>query len=297
VFAAHSPTDPEGLIKQADMAMYRAKDSGRDTYAFFDADMHREASRRHQLEGRMRHALERGEFRLHYQPKARLSDGRITGVEALLRWQPEGEALVPPNEFIPVLEETGLIVPVGAWALREACAQMVQWEQARAMDPPLSLAVNLSARQFRHQGLVEQVAAALAETGFDPRRLELELTESMLIEDSEAVVGLMARLGAMHVKIAIDDFGTGHSSLSYLKRFNVDTLKIDRSFVLGTPHDGVHHERAVLHDRLLQRRPAISSTRASASASITRRRPAASLARIAMRCDGTGVPPTDTAPR
>jgi diguanylate cyclase (GGDEF)-like protein len=237
VFAAHSPTDPEGLIKQADMAMYRAKDAGRDTYAFFDEDMHREASRRHQLEGRMRHALERGEFRLHYQPKARLSDGRITGVEALLRWQPEGEALVPPNEFIPVLEETGLIVPVGAWVLREACAQMVQWQQARAMDPPLSLAVNLSARQFRHQGLVEQVAAALAETGFDPRRLELELTESMLIEDSEAVVGLMERLGAMHVKIAIDDFGTGHSSLSYLKRFNVDTLKIDRSFVLGTPHD------------------------------------------------------------
>lgn len=237
VYAPHQPGDPESLIKQADMAMYRAKDAGRDTYAFFDEQMHREASRRHQLEGRMRHALERGEFRLHYQPKARLTDGRITGVEALLRWQPEGEALVAPNEFIPVLEETGLIVPVGAWALREACAQMVRWQGLHSDGPPLSLAVNLSARQFRHQGLVEQVATILAETGFEPRRLELELTESMLIEDSEAVVALMERLGAMDVKIAIDDFGTGHSSLSYLKRFNVDTLKIDRSFVLGTPHD------------------------------------------------------------
>ena len=237
VYSAQHPTDPENLIKQADMAMYRAKDSGRDTYAFFDADMHREASRRHQLEGRLRHALERGEFRLHYQPKARLADGRVTGVEALLRWQPEGEALVVPNEFIPMLEETGLIVPVGAWALREACAQMVRWEHSGALTGALTLAVNLSARQFRHQDLVEQVATILAETGFDPRRLELELTESMLIEDSESVVGLIARLGAMHVKIAIDDFGTGHSSLSYLKRFNVDTLKIDRSFVLGTPHD------------------------------------------------------------
>ena len=237
VYAPHGATDPESLIKQADMAMYRAKDAGRDTYAFFDEQMHREANRRHQLEGRMHHALERGEFRLHYQPKARLSDGRITGVEALLRWQPEGEPLVAPNEFIPVLEETGLIVPVGAWALREACAQMVLWRGLEGDGPPLSLAVNLSARQFRHQGLVEQVASILAETGFDARRLELELTESMLIEDSEAVVALMERLGAMDVRIAIDDFGTGHSSLSYLKRFNVDTLKIDRSFVLGTPHD------------------------------------------------------------
>ncbi|MFO1193791.1 MAG: EAL domain-containing protein [Rhodoferax sp.] len=237
VFNQHQATDPESLIQQADMAMYRAKDSGRDTYAFFDADMHREASRRHQLEGRMRHALERGEFRLFYQPKARLSDGEVTGVEALLRWQPEGEALVPPNEFIPVLEETGLIVPVGAWALQEACAQMVRWEQSGGLRQPLRLAVNLSARQFRHQDLVEQVSTALAQSGFDPRRLELELTESMLIDDSEAVVALVARLQAMRVRIAIDDFGTGHSSLSYLKRFNVDTLKIDRSFVLGTPHD------------------------------------------------------------
>ena len=237
VCTALHPADPETLVKQADMAMYRAKDSGRDTYAYFDEDMHREASRRHQLEGRMRHALERGEFRLYYQPKARLSDGQVTGVEALLRWQPEGEALVAPNEIIPILEETGLIVPVGAWVLREACTQMVHWEHSQTLSRPLTLAVNLSARQFRHHSFVDQVATTLAQTGFDPHLLELELTESMLIDDTEAVVGLMARLSTMHVKIAIDDFGTGHSSLSYLKRFNVDTLKIDRSFVLGTPHD------------------------------------------------------------
>ncbi len=228
-------TDEDGLIKQADMAMYRAKDLGRDTYSFYDQELHKDASHRHQLEGKLRHALERDEFQLHYQPKADLSTGQITGVEALLRWQPAGAGLVGPNEFIAVLEETGLIVAVGAWALREACAQMVHWE--RQGMRPINLAVNLSARQFRHEGLVGQVSGILAETGFDPARLELELTESMLIDNSESVLGIMTRLDAMRVRIAIDDFGTGHSSLSYLKRFNVDTLKIDRSFVMGTPEN------------------------------------------------------------
>ena len=228
-------TDQEALIKQADMAMYRAKELGRDTYSFFDEELNKEAGHRHQLEGRLRHALERHEFLLHYQPKADLRTGRVTGVEALLRWQPAGHALVGPTEFIAVLEETGLIVAVGAWVIREATTQMVSWE--RQGMQPINLAVNLSARQFRHQDLVGQIAATLAETGFDPARLELELTESMLIDDSESVLDIMTRLGAMGVKIAIDDFGTGHSSLSYLKRFNVDTLKIDRSFVMGTPED------------------------------------------------------------
>jgi EAL domain-containing protein (putative c-di-GMP-specific phosphodiesterase class I) len=141
--------------------------------------------------------------------------------------------MVTPDRFISVLEETGLIVPVGAWVLREACAQMMRWQAAG--QRPIDLAVNLSARQFRHEALADQIADVLAETGFDPRRLELELTESMLIDDSDSVVRIMSGLGAMGVRIAIDDFGTGQSSLRYLKRFNLDTLKIDRSFVKDTP--------------------------------------------------------------
>ncbi|MEO8297856.1 MAG: EAL domain-containing protein [Burkholderiales bacterium] len=235
--------DPETLIKQADMAMYRAKEQGRDTFCFFDEALNREASRRHQLETQLRHALERNEFALHYQPKAELVSGRVTGVEALLRWQPTGQALVGPDQFIPVLEETGLIVAVGAWVLRQACSQMMAWR--REGMPPIHLAVNLSARQFRHQELVSQIAAVLADTGLDPGHLEIELTESMLIDDSQAVLGIMAGLGAMGVGVAIDDFGTGHSSLSYLHRFQVDTLKIDRSFVKDTPADAERSAIAV----------------------------------------------------
>jgi len=223
----------DGLIKQADMAMYRSKALGRDTFCFFDETMNQAAARRHHLEVLLRHALERDEFRLHYQPKADARTGRVTGVEALLRWQPAGVPMVAPDEFIGILEETGLIVPVGAWVFRAACGQMVAW-QAAGMRP-LRLAVNLSARQFRHQDLVGQVAGVLADTGFDARHLELELTESMLIDDTAAVARILADLGAMGVRIAIDDFGTGQSSLRYLQRFNVDTLKIDRSFVKDTP--------------------------------------------------------------
>ena len=227
--------DLDGLVKQADMAMYRAKDLGRDTYCFFDEELHREANERHRLEALLRHALDRGEFRLEYQPKADLASGRVNGVEALLRWQPAGQETIGPQRFIPILEETGLIVAVGAWVFREACGQMMRWQQQGMRA--LTLAVNLSARQFRHQDLVADIALVLAETGFDPSLLEVELTESMLIEDSESVLGIMTRLGAMGVRIAIDDFGTGHSSLSYLKRFDVDTLKIDRSFIREMPDD------------------------------------------------------------
>jgi len=230
---AADDADMDGLIKQADLAMYRAKELGRDTYCFFDEKMNEAAGERHQLEVQLRRALERNEFRLHYQPKADLRTGRITGVEALLRWQPTGLPLVAPDRFISILEETGLIVPVGAWVLREACGQMKAWEDLGLR--PIHLAVNLSARQFRHQELAEQISSVLAETGFDARRLEIELTESMLIDDSEAVVRIMAGLRAKGVSIAIDDFGTGQSSLRYLQRFNVDTLKIDRSFVKDTP--------------------------------------------------------------
>jgi diguanylate cyclase (GGDEF)-like protein len=229
----HSELDT--LVKQADLAMYRAKAMGRETYCFFDETMNQAAALRHQLEVQLRQALERGEFLLHFQPKCQIATGRVTGVEALLRWQPEGGPMVPPDQFICVLEETGLILPVGDWVLREACAQMMAWQQ-RGMRP-LKLAVNLSARQFRHQNLVRQVDDALAQTGFDPERLELELTESMLVDDIDDAERVLAELSARGVSVAIDDFGTGHSSLRYLKRFNVDTLKIDRSFVKDTPDD------------------------------------------------------------
>jgi diguanylate cyclase (GGDEF)-like protein len=232
---ADDGTDPDGLIKQADMAMYHSKQLGRDTYSFFDESLNEEVSNRHQLEAKLRHALERHEFLLHYQPKADLVTGRVTGLEALLRWQPAGQPLVGPDRFIPILEETGLIVDVGAWVLREACAQMMTWQ--RQGMPALTLAVNLSARQLRSRALVEQIAQMLSETGFEARRLEVELTESMLINDSDAVQSILSGLSAMGVSVAIDDFGTGYSSLSYLKRFSINKLKIDRSFVKGTPDD------------------------------------------------------------
>jgi diguanylate cyclase (GGDEF)-like protein len=235
IYDGHKDTDMDGLIKQADIAMYRSKELGRDTYFFFDAELNKESSTRHQLEANLRHALERDEFVLHYQPKIDITTGLVTGVEALMRWQPTGQAMVGPDKFIPILEETGLIVAVGAWAFRSACSQMMDWQ--RQGMRPIRLAVNLSARQFRHQDLVGQIASVLADTGFAPGLLEVELTETMLIDDTEAVLAIMKGLGAMGVSIAIDDFGTGHSSLSYLKRFDVDTLKIDRSFIKDTPDD------------------------------------------------------------
>lgn len=231
----NNAVDLDGLIKQADMAMYRSKELGRDTFCFYEERMDLEATHRHELEVNLRQALDRGEFRLHYQPKAELHTGRVVGVEALLRWQPPGAPLVAPDRFIAVLEETGLIVPVGAWVFREACRQMVAWQ--RAGMRALQVAVNVSARQLRDPGLVQDITRVLAETGFDPQLLEVELTESMLIDDSEVVADTMLALGAMGISIAIDDFGTGQSSLRYLKRFNVDTLKIDRCFVKDTPND------------------------------------------------------------
>ncbi|MBP8307547.1 MAG: EAL domain-containing protein [Burkholderiaceae bacterium] len=228
-------TDLDGLIRQADMAMYHSKEAGRDTHSFYNAELNASATERHMLETSLRHAFERGEFHLVYQPKANLSDGAITGVEALIRWRRPDLPPIGPDKFIPILEETGLIVPVGGWVLREACRQVVAWD-AQGL-PPVNLAVNLSARQFRQADLIEQIAATLRESGLAASRLEIELTESTLIEDTEMVTRIMASLGALGVAVAIDDFGTGHSSLSYLKRFDVDTLKIDRSFVRDTPDD------------------------------------------------------------
>ena len=228
-------TDLDGLIRHTDMAMYRSKALGRGTYNFYSDDLNAEVAARLSLEARLRHALERDEFVLHYQPKADLVSGAITGVEALLRWQRPGEPMVPPDQFIRALEDTGLIVPVGAWVIRTACAQVAQW--SRDGLPDLRLAVNLSARQFRQADLPEMIRAALDVSGLAPQRLEVELTESMVMEDTEASLAALAMIGRMGVRVAIDDFGTGHSSLSYLKRFSVDILKIDRSFVRDTPDD------------------------------------------------------------
>jgi EAL domain-containing protein (putative c-di-GMP-specific phosphodiesterase class I) len=199
----------------------------------FDKSMAEETESRLLLEVELQHALERNEFELHYQPKADLKTGRVTGVEALLRWKPQGRPMQSPNAFIPILEETGLIVEVGAWVFREACREVMRWRGLGM--PALNLAVNLSGRQFRDAELLNRIQAALADTGMDPALLEVELTESMLIEDSHVILTVLKDLKRLGVGIAVDDFGTGYSSLSYLKRFNLDTLKIDRSFVKGVP--------------------------------------------------------------
>jgi EAL domain-containing protein (putative c-di-GMP-specific phosphodiesterase class I) len=235
LFKPGDTTDVEGLVKQADMAMYRAKEVARGTYQFFSTDLGSKAQERQQIESGLHGALERGEFSLHYQPKADLKSGRVVGVEALLRWSRPGLPAIGPDRFVPVLEEIGLIVPVGLWVLREACRQVAEWNCSSTH--PMSVAVNISSRQFRQPDLLEHIAAALRDAALDPHRLEIELTESMLVDDSETVLRILRGITALGVRVAIDDFGTGHSSLSYLKRFNIDTLKIDRSFVRDTPGD------------------------------------------------------------
>ncbi|MDO8419950.1 MAG: EAL domain-containing protein [Rubrivivax sp.] len=230
------PTDDvdlDTLVRHTDMAMYRAKSLGRGTYSFFSDDLNAAVAARLSLEGALRRATERQEFILHFQPKACLQTGTVTGVEALLRWHCPGQGLVPPDRFISVLEDTGLILPVGAWVIRAACAQLNAWD--RMGLPRLRMAVNLSARQFRHLYLASMVEDTLREYYIEPERLEIELTESLLMEDNETTRGMLASFARLGVRMAIDDFGTGHSSLSYLKRFNIDTLKIDRSFVQSLP--------------------------------------------------------------
>ena len=228
----HSAAD---LIQHADTAVYQAKMQGRNTYRFYTEALTRTAHERLDLESRLRRALERNEFLLHYQPLMSVEEERMIGVEALVRWQPPDEALVPPLRFIPLAEETGLIVPLGEWVLRTACAQAKSWLDAGS--PPLLLAVNLSARQFQQPDLIARIQAILTDTGWPVACLELEITESTLMEQGQQAVTTLMALKELGVRLAIDDFGTGYSSLAYLKRFPIDKLKIDQSFVRDIPHD------------------------------------------------------------
>ena len=221
--------DAEALIKNADTAMFQAKENGRQGYQFFKPAMNVRAVERQSIEESLRRALERQEFALHYQPKINLRTGEITGAEALLRWTHPIRGPVSPSRFIPVAEDCGLILPIGKWALREACQQARAWVDASL--PLTTVGVNISAIQFRNENFLQDVFAILQDTGLDPRFLELELTESVLMKHAESTESILKTLRARGVQLAVDDFGTGYSSLSYLRKFPIDALKIDQSFV------------------------------------------------------------------
>jgi diguanylate cyclase (GGDEF)-like protein len=234
-----APDDAEEsgvLLRNADAAMYRAKDQGRNTYQLYSPAMNVSQLERLSIESNLRHALERDEFVVHFQPQVEIRSGRVVGMEALVRWQHPEWGLVSPSRFIPVAEETGLIIPIGERVLRAACAQNRRWQEQGI--PPFRMAVNLSARQFQQTDLKAMVARALRDSGLDARWLDLELTESLLMSDADRTVGPLNALHAMGIGLALDDFGTGYSSLSYLKRYPIDTIKIDQSFVRHITTDG-----------------------------------------------------------
>jgi diguanylate cyclase (GGDEF)-like protein/PAS domain S-box-containing protein len=227
---------PEYLLRNADVAMYRAKGNGASSYEVFDRTMHAQAMARLQLETDLRRALTRGEFRLRYQPIVSLKTGRITGVEALVRWDHPNRGLTSPGEFIPVAEETGLIIPLGAWVLGEACRQLAAWRR-EFRHARIALSVNLSAKQFGQADLVERIRGALRDAGLDPRHLKLEITESAVIDNAGGAGAMLAQLKELGIQVQMDDFGTGYSSLSSLHSLPLDGLKIDRSFVSRMPEN------------------------------------------------------------
>ena len=221
--------DAQTLLKHADSAMYRAKELGRNNFQFFTEELNAMMTERLELETGLRRALERNQFCLYYQPRVDIRTGAITGAEALLRWRVSDQEMMQPGKFIPVAEETGLIVPIGEWALREACQQNLAWQQAGLS--PLVVAVNVSLRQFQRDDFLQTVSSVLQQTGLAAAALELEVTESSVMHNAERLIDMLSNIRALGVHISVDDFGTGYSSLSYLKRFPVDRLKIDRSFV------------------------------------------------------------------
>jgi len=227
--------DAQALLSSADIAMYRAKEEGRNRHCFYSAELTRITGERLALEASLRHALDRGEIEVFYQPKVGFGTGRVTGAEALIRWRHPTLGLLQPDRFIGIAEETGAIVPIGYWTLRRVCERVRRWHD-QGMN--LTVAVNLSAVQFHQPELATELASILRATGAAPHMVEIEITESMVMKDPEAAVTVMEALRAMGVRLAIDDFGTGHSSLGYLKRFPVHQLKVDRSFVRDLPHNG-----------------------------------------------------------
>ena len=228
-----STLDADELIRNADAAMYIAKRDGKGTYRLFEPAMHAEVLTRLELRGDLQRALVNDEFELYFQPVVRLGDGSVCGVEALLRWRHPDKGLIVPDDFIPFAEETGLIVPIGRWVLREGCRQATLIREQVPADPPLTMNINISVNQLLHSDIVEDVRDALAESGLDPRGLTLEITETVMMTNADLSETRLAELKQLGVNIALDDFGTGYSSLGYLARFPVDVIKMDRSFLVA----------------------------------------------------------------
>jgi EAL domain-containing protein (putative c-di-GMP-specific phosphodiesterase class I) len=235
-------TEADALLANADAAMYRAKQIGRDNFQFYTPELNVKIQERFLLQEELRNAILRSEFTLFYQPQVDLRTGRIFAAEALIRWRHPTRGMMAPAKFIPIAEETGLIVPIGDWALREACRRNKAWQEAGL--PPMTICVNVSARQFMERNWVGRVADALRDSGLEARYLELELTESLIMQDAEQAVETMKELQRLGVQLSIDDFGTGYSSLSALKRFPVGRLKIDKSFIDNLPDD--ENDKAVV---------------------------------------------------